>query len=587
MKSTPSPALVGAVDGPLMMEHMTEFAKWRKESGVPEELKSLEYVEARMKEYGFRTQLILHDAYISLPGKAVVHAPGGDIRCITHSFSRSAPRGGLKAELVDLGAGSPADFARHDVRGKIVMVDGIANPVMSRRASLAGAAGQLHISPHEHTHEMCISPVWGSPTHDTVDNLPSTVVVTVPLEGGEALRARLKATPRVEVTVEAEVDTRWRKTPILVCDMDGPQGGKDEPFVFFTGHHDTWYYGVMDNGGANATMIEVGRICAAHRKEWKRGLRIVFWSGHSQGRYSGSSWYAEQNWEELEKRALVHVNVDSTGGKGNTVVADTTAAAELRNLAREAIREQGQQDFTDRRMSRAGDQSFWGIGVSAIFGNMSEQPATGAANASAAVFGGGNRLGHGTGWWWHTPEDLLDKIEEPTLVRDTKIYLHTVWRLLADPVLPLDWAEHADYLAGELNALQEAVGDKFDLSVLVTRAGELKARAANLNGLIAKIGDGDAARRANAALIAVSRALVPLDYTECDRFEQDPAIAAPPYPSLRPVREMAGVEAGTDRFKFLSVGAARARNRIAWGLRDATAALDAALDDLSSSRKTA
>lgn len=587
MKSTPSPELIGAVDGPLMMEHMAEFAKWRKESGVPEELKSLEYVEARMKEYGFRTELILHDAYISLPGKAVVHAPGGDIRCITHSFSRSAPKGGLKAEVIDLGAGSPADFARHDVRGKIVMVDGIANPVMSRRASLAGAAGQLHISPHEHTHEMCISPVWGSPTHETVGNLPSTVVVTVPLEGGEALRARLKQTPGIEVTIEAEVDTRWRKTPILVCDMDGPQGGKDEPFVFFTGHHDTWYYGVMDNGGANATMIEVGRVCAEHRKEWKRGLRIVFWSGHSQGRYSGSSWYAEQNWEELERRALVHVNVDSTGGKGNTVVADTTAAAELRNLAREAIRDQGQQEFTDRRMSRAGDQSFWGIGVSAIFGNMSEQPATGEANASAAVFGGGNRLGHGTGWWWHTPDDLLDKIEEPILVRDTKIYLHTVWRLLADPVLPLDWVEHADYLTGELTALQKAVGDRFDLSVLVSRAAELKTRAAKLNGLIAKMGDGAAARRANEALIAVSRALVPLDYTECDRFEQDPAIAAPPYPSLRPVREMAGVEPGTDRFKFLSVGAFRARNRIAWGLRDAIAALDAALEDLSSSRKTA
>lgn len=584
MKSSPSPELVAAVDGPLMMEHMAEFAKWRKESGIPEELKSLDYVEARMKEYGFRTELILHDAYISLPGNAAVRAPGGDVRCITHSFSRSSPKGGLKAQVVDLGAGSPADFARNDVRGKIVMVDGIANPVMSRRASLAGAAGQLHVSPHEHTHEMCISPVWGSPTHDTVANLPSTVVVTVPLEGGQSLRERLKRDPALEVTLEAEVDTRWRKTPILVCDMDGPQGGGDEPFVFFTGHHDTWYYGVMDNGGANATMIEVGRICALHRKQWKRGLRVVFWSGHSQGRYSGSSWYAEQNWEELEKRALVHVNVDSTGGKGNTVVADTTAAAELRNLAREAIRDQGGQEFTNRRMSRAGDQSFWGIGVSSIFGNMSEQPATGEANASAAVFGGGNRLGHGTGWWWHTPDDLLDKIEEPILVRDTRIYLHTVWRLLADPVLPLDWAEHADYLAGELTALQKGLGKKLDLSQLIARAGALKERAARLNALVATI-DGDAAaKRANEALIAVSRALVPLDYTECDRFEQDPAIAAPPYPSLRPAREMVDVEPGTDRFNFLSVGATRARNRIAWGLRDAVAALDAALEDLSSGK---
>jgi N-acetylated-alpha-linked acidic dipeptidase len=580
MKSKPSKALIDAVNGPLMMEHMQEFAKWRKESGVPEELKSLDYVEKRMKEYGFATQLILHDAYISLPGKASVKAPDGAIRCITHSFSRSAPKGGLTAEVVDLDAGSPADFAKHDVRGKIVLVDGIANPVLSRRASQAGAAGQLHVSPHEHVHEMCISPVWGSPTTETVGNLPSTVVVTVPREGGDSLRAQLAGNPSLKVTIEAEVDTRWRKTPILVCDMAGPGGDVDEPFVFFTGHHDTWYYGVMDNGGANATMIEVGRICAKHRAEWKRGLRIVFWSGHSQGRYSGSSWYAEQNWEELERSALVHVNVDSTGGKGNTVVADTTAAAELRNLAREAIREQSGQEFTDRRMSRAGDQSFWGIGVSAIFGNMSEQPAGGTANASAAVFGGGNRLGHGTGWWWHTPDDLLDKIEEPILVRDTKIYLHTVWRLLADPVLSLDWAEHADYLIEELQAIQDAVGERFDLSLLVKRAGELRQRAARLNA-IAATATGEKAAIANEALIAVSRALVPLDYTECDRFEQDPAIAAPPYPSLRPVRDMADVEPG-DRLNFLLVGASRARNRIAYGLREATRALDRALNSLQS-----
>ena len=169
----------------------------------------------------------------------------------------------------------------------------------------------------------------------------------------------------------------------------------------------------------------------------------MFWSGHSHGRYSSSAWYAETHWEELERRALVHVNVDSTGGKGNTIVADTTASAELRAVAREAISEQGGQEFTNRRMGRAGDQSFWGIGVPSIFGNMSEQPATGEANASASVFGGGNRRGAGTGWWWHTPFDTLDKMDEQILVRDTRIYLQVVWRLLTDAVLPFDYAEHA------------------------------------------------------------------------------------------------------------------------------------------------
>ena len=60
----------------------------------------------------------------------------------------------------------------------------------------------------------------------------------------------------------------------------------------------------------------------------RRGLRLCFWSGHSHGRYSGSSWYADTRWEELSKRCVAHVNVDSTGAKGNTIMSDALSSAE-------------------------------------------------------------------------------------------------------------------------------------------------------------------------------------------------------------------------------------------------------------------
>ena len=326
--------LLGEVDGPRMWGHLEEMARWTKEAGTPTELESLRNIEREMASYGYATELVLHPAYISLPGRARVESGGATLKCITHSFSRASPAEGLSGELVYLAAGGEADFAKAEVRGRIVLVDGIANPAVSRRASLAGAIGQLHVSPHEHRHEMCISPVWGSPTHETRSGHPTTVVASVARDDGEALKARLASEGRVSVTLHAEVDTGWRPTPILVAELPGPAGTAGEPFVFFTGHHDTWYYGVMDNGGANATMIEVGRLCAEARSRWRRGLRIVFWSGHSQGRYSSSTWYADANWEELERRAVAHVNVDSTGGKGNVVVADATAASELAHIAR-------------------------------------------------------------------------------------------------------------------------------------------------------------------------------------------------------------------------------------------------------------
>ncbi len=573
--------LLGDVDGPRMWRHLEEMARWTKEAGTPSELQSLRYIEDEMAGYGFVTERIMHPAYISLPGEARVDCDGETLKCITHSFSRASPAGGLSAELVYVGAGTEEDFRAAETAGRIVLAEGIANPAVSRRASRAGALGQVHISPHEHLHEMCISPVWGSPTHETRADHPSTVVVSVSRESGDALKDRLAAQGRISATLHAKVDTGWRPTPILIAELQGPSGDADEPFVLFTGHHDTWYYGVMDNGGANATMMEVGRLCAVNRTRWRRGLRIAFWSGHSQGRYSSSTWYADANWEELERRAVAHVNVDSTGGKGNTVVADATAATELANIARTALKAQAGQDYTGRRNGRAGDQSFWGIGVPAIFGNMGEQPAGTGANASAAVFGGGARKGAGTGWWWHTPDDLLDKMDQDLLVCHTRIYLHTVWRLVSDAVLPLDYGEHAAMLVGELAAMQAAVGDRFDLSKLTDRAetlGRLAARVAE----IGQTADGDTAETINAGLMAVSRALVPVDYSLGDRFGQDPALDQNAYPVLDPVRQLAGTDSGSDEAEFLNVAMMRARNRVGVALRTANEALERTLRAISS-----
>lgn len=570
--------VISAVDGPLMMQHMQLFDRYTKVSGTPTELESLRYCEEQMRSYGFETKIIQHDAYISVPVRGEAVLKGRSLRAITHSFSRSSPMEGLTAPVIDLGAGAPEDFARQSVAGKIVLIDGIANPAASLRASEAGAAGQIHISPHEHLHEMCVSSVWGSPTHETVGWLPRTVIVQIPFDEGQAVRSAMKDDASLEMTLLAEVDTGWRKTPILVADlMTGPDPDS-QPYVFYTGHHDTWYYGVMDNGGANATMMEVSRIAALHTQAWRRGLRVVFWSGHSQGRYSGSAWYSDTYWEDINTRALVHVNVDSTGGLGNTVVGDTSCAAELRPLAAEAVHTHSGQTFNNRRQSRAGDQSFWGIGIPGIFQNMSEQPASpdSESNASASVFGGGNRVGHGTGWWWHNPADTIDKIDEAILVRDTKIYMHAVWRLLTDPVLPLDYAEHARYLSATLAELQKSAGSSFDLSLLTQRAKTLEALAGELNARAAGASDTEA-ETINTALKAVSRALVPVDYTQRDRFTQDPALTQQAYPGLQPIHQFAALDPESDEAKFLHVGMMRAHNRVAVALADAINALEGCL----------
>ncbi|MEJ0018371.1 MAG: M28 family metallopeptidase [Acetobacteraceae bacterium] len=539
-------SLCTAVDGGTLMRHVGALAQWQKLSGSAGEADSLGYLRGELDALGFRTQVLSHDAYISLPGRSLVQVDNAALRSITHSFSRAAPDG-VQGPLVHVGAGNDADFAGRDLRGCIVLVDGIATPPVTRRASLAGAIGQLHISPHEHLHEMCISPVWGSPTAETVDQLPSTVVCSVLPSDGAPLRERLARGEQPSVTLQAEVDTGWRKTPILVAEL-GTEG--DAPFVLFSGHHDTWYYGVMDNGSANATMLEVARLCGAQRGQWQRGLRLCFWSGHSHGRYSGSSWYLDRHWDELDTRCVAHINVDSPGARGADILENVGSMSELRALATEAIAAQSGQRLLGKRMSRGADQSFNGLGLPALFGDISEPVPTPVGPHC---------------WWWHTPDDLADKIDEPTLVRDTRIYVHATWRLLTDLVLPLDYAAYADDLLAELERLQAALGERLSLDTVALAATALRDNATRLAGA------SDAAV-VNAALMRMARALVPISYTSGDRFAHDPALALPPWPVLRPLHELAAAAPDSDAAKFHTVGAMRARNRVVHALREANVA---------------
>jgi hypothetical protein len=571
MTTDPIARLTAAVDSSTMMRHLEEFARRMKLSGTPEELESFRYLQATLDGYGYQTELTLHDAYISLPGRARVEIDTETPDCITHSFSRPTPPEGLRGTVVYAGAGRAEDLAATDVRGQIVLLEGIANPGATYRASQAGAVGQIHISPHEHLHEMCVSPIWGSPAGETLQNLPSTVIVSLRKADGDALKRRTQGNQPVEVTLHTEVDTRWRKTPLLVAELPGPT--RDGPFVMFSGHHDTWYYGVMDNGGANATMLEIARLFAPERAAWRRGLRLCFWSGHSHGRYSGSAWYADTHWDELVRRCVVHVNVDSTGARGNTVMADALSSAELFGLAAEAVKAQGGQDLDGTRMSRAGDQSFWGIGVPSLFMGMGEQPAGSADSIMGAILGGSSRKGAGFGWWWHTPEDTLDKMDPDLLVRDTRVYVHAIWRLLTDPILPLDYTEGAAWLDRVLTGLATKLDGRFDLSPLTTRTARLRGLAASVQTRAPLAPD-----RINEALVAVSRALVPMDCTIGDRFAHDPALPQAPYPVLDPLRQLGAAPPGSDQARFLAVSATRARNRLAFALDQAAAALEACLN---------
>lgn len=549
------PALVDRVSAARMMSGLGTLAQWSKLAGTAGEAASFAWIREQLDALGLRTELIEHDAYISLPGPARLVVDRRTIQAITHSMSLPSPVGGLTAQLVDLGDGSHVGFAEQDVRGRIVLVNGIAGPGIALLASQAGAAGVVQISPHHLLHEMCISPIWGNPSVDTRSALPNVVVLTIGHADGEALRKALRDAP-MEVTLHAEVDTGWRKTPLLVGDLplaEDPQG----PFILLSCHVDTWFKGVMDNGSANIAMLEVLRLCLEHREAWRRGIRICFWSGHSQGRYSGSAWYADHHWAELDARCAAHVNLDSPGGIGANDLTRTGAAGGLFGVAEAAIAEETGQKLAGRRKARSADDSFPGIGIPSVFGSLSLQ------EPSAL------KMRNDLGWWWHTEHDLLDKIDPDLLVRDARIVLRVVLNLLTRERLPVDYAKQLADLAGEL----DRVGDRAEIPLYLRKAvGNARALALDLAAVDLLALDASAHDR---AVMRLSRILVPLDYTRGDRFVHDPALSLSSWPVLDPLRRLAASAAG-DAARFAEVDAVRALNRLTHSLTEASRLLAAA-----------
>ncbi len=217
-----------------------------------------------------------------------------------------------------------------------------------------------------------------------------------------------------------------------------------------------------------------------------------------------------------------------------------------------------------KRISRSSDQSFWGHGIPTLFASLSEQPRDDSETgiALAQLLGAGAR-GGGLGWWWHTTEDTLDKIDSDNLVRDARVYAETLWQLCTLPQLPFDYAATADELAETLARYHEAANGRLDLQRTQKLALDLgqQLRAGALDPL-------DPAE-ANAAVRDLGHLLIPVNYTRSGPFEHDLALSTSPLPGLTDAVTLGQLDADGDALRFLRTQLERERNRVEHALRTA------------------
>ncbi len=545
-------ALVGQVDEKKLMEFTSEVSKWVRVSGTREEVESLLYCQKEFEAMGYETKLTYHPAFISVPVRAHVELLSPvhmSFRALTHPFTPSTPFCGLKGTLVH------ESFP--NVLGKLVVTEGLPNVDRVRQLEAMGAVGVIYIQDAQ-LHNSPLSPLWGGPTSKTEGLIPNIPVVSVVRGDGAVIKEQLeKGTVRCHI--ESVVDTGWRDVPLLEAELPADLSDK---FLLYTSHIDSWDYGAMDNGAANATLLECARLLAAERKNWKRGLRMAMWAGHSQGKFFSSSWYADNHFEELEERCIGHVYVDSTGGMDAVVITEAPVMPQTKQLAADVIFKQTGEEFIGKRIGHYADQSFYGIGLTSIFGTFSEQDAEKNKDVLSFKMGATRRAG-GLGWWWHTEHDTVDKVDPKLLVRDTKIYAAVLWRLLTAPILPYDFKAAVRDLQNTVESLSGQVGDRFDFSPLSERLSKLEKAVSKFYDGIAGIDEpGAHADEANELLLRLSREIVRVSFHGENHFDFDLSGAMYEIPSLQSALALAKCPKGSYRYHVLKTELLRGCNRV-------------------------
>ncbi len=238
------------------------------------------------------------------------------------SMAWSPPtRGVVRARVVDVGQGSPAELERAgNLRGALLLVHSepmrnwddlfaeyLRNPAIVEAAVRGRAAAIAFISTREH--DLLYR-------HTNVNDGKLDQLPMVQLAREDGLRiARLLASGK-NVEVSFSLPSRVGP-PFTTANVVGEIRGRERPneFVVLGAHLDSWELGTgaLDNGCNAALVVDALRAIQASGARPTRSIRFILFSGEEQG-LLGSRAYAQQHRAELG-RAIAVVIFDSGIGE--------------------------------------------------------------------------------------------------------------------------------------------------------------------------------------------------------------------------------------------------------------------------------
>lgn len=341
------------------------------------------------------------------------------VRLVSTGWSPPTPTGGITANVVDVGKGDAAGFAKAGgaATGAIVLVhskilvtwDDLENeyaiaPGIIARAKKAGAAAIFWMS----TRPNLLLYRHTSRLDGKLEDLPEAIVAREDalriarfLAAGEPVRVHFEMPNHVTGPVESEN---------VVAEIRGSE--KPDEFVLLGAHLDSWDLGTgaLDDGCGAATVIDAARVLSATGSVPRRSIRFVLFTGEEQGML-GSRAYARAHRDEMD-RMIAAVILDSgdgritgysLGGRGDALPAVRAALEPLRRL--------GVTDFTLDAAADTDNFDFLLEGVPTLVAN--QQPDDYMLN-------------------YHASSDTYDKVDIPALKKQVAIAALTAYALAND-----------------------------------------------------------------------------------------------------------------------------------------------------------
>ena len=540
-------------------------------------------------------------AYMCSPEKAkvtIISPEKREIEAFAYAFTPSTPPDGLEGEIVAAGIGTEEDLKKVDVNGKVCFVKfsgyfPISYNEKIRVAERYGAIAFLHQNwtPPERQlfHYGSAKHVWGVPTlselkDPTPESFAHIPALCTTRKDGDYIRELLKR-GEVRIRIKSATHPKWSKIVEPVATVTGTT--EPNRFVLVGGHFDAYGGGATDNAVGNAVCLELARIFQKYSNKFRRSVRIGWWNGHETAKQSGSTWYLDNFWDDFSKDCLVNINIDSPGtapekdltgptmfyGSGAPII-NQFAQDVVKDLALRLNKPYAGDTVGDvlikpgaaYRIFKAGDQSFLGVGIPSVaIGTKYTPELLATVKTVSTSF---------QGWWYHSEDDTLDKVDLDALVETTKAIAVFVARLSNLPVIPAKAVPIADWMLEGLKAHNKNGKGLLDLTNLIAKVERFKEVAFELDktvsALAAQCDEWEEVKKlgrkideANACLVRLSRILDPINYTLTGKYGQDRWGDLPkPIPGLQKIEDLVFMDLDSGEFTALITELIHERNKV-------------------------